>query len=202
MAEKENLLVEGYRFGSYQDAKLAEEEQKKAEYFKEKTAGRSARNLLAVYDKMLDEKIFATPVGWAYLKEVQEELRSLGLSEDMIRPIPMYVTFCHMTGDEIDKTVVRQRIRPSRKKAKTDKFKISLLVNVFFVILVLAMFAITLNSDNPNILNYKKAVVNQYATWEQELSEREERVKEKERQLQIEQEIENKIEEENAVKTQ
>lgn len=202
MADKENLLVDSYRFGSYQDAKLAEEEQKKAEYFKERTAGRNARNLLAVYDKMLDEKVFATPVGWAYLKEVQEELRSLGVSEDMIRSIPMYVTFSHMTGEDIDKTAVRQRIRPSRKKVKTDKFKISLLVNIFLVILVLAMFAITLNSDNPNILNYEKAVVNQYATWEQELTDREERVKEKERQLQIEQDIETKIEEENGVKTQ
>lgn len=186
MADKENLLVDGYRFGSYQDAGLAEEEQKKAEYFKGRVTGRNAKNLLAVYDKILDEKVFQTPVGWEYLKSVQEQLRASGVPEDMIRPIPMYVTFSHMTGDELDRSEVRQRIRPSRKKKKTDKFKISLIINLLLAILVAAMFMITLNSDNPNILNYKKVVVDQYASWEQELSEREQIVKEKERELQIE----------------
>lgn len=186
MADKDNLLVDGYRFGSYQDAGLAEEEQKKIEYFRRRITGRTPQNLLAVYDKILDEKIFQTPLGWEYLKEVQQQLHTSGVPEDMIRPIPMYVTFSHMTGDELDRSEVRQRIRPFRKKKKTDKFKISLIVNVFLAILVVAMFIITLNSDNPNILNYKKVIVDQYASWEQELSEREQAVKEKERELQIE----------------
>ena len=41
MTDKENLLAEGYRFGSYKDAALAAEEKKKVEYFKERTAGRN-----------------------------------------------------------------------------------------------------------------------------------------------------------------
>ena len=60
------------------------------------------------------------------------------------------------------------------------------MINLFLAALVIAMFAITLKSDNPNILNYKNVIVNQYASWEQELSEREQAVREKEQQLQIE----------------
>ena len=189
MADRDNLLVEGYRFGSYQDAGLAEEEARKAAYFREKTVGRSGRNLLTVYDRMLDEKVFQTPIGWEYLKEMQEILRTAGIPEDMIRPIPLYMTFSHVTGEELDKSEVRQRIRPARPKKKADRFRISLVVNIFLAILVFAMFAITMNSDNPNILNYKQNITNQYASWDQELTEREKAVKEKERELQIEAEI-------------
>ena len=39
---------------------------------------------------------------------------------------------------------------------------------------------------NANALNYRKAIQNQYASWEQELTEREKAVKEKEQELQIE----------------
>ncbi len=44
----------------------------------------------------------------------------------------------------------------------------------FWVLLVIAMFAITLTGKNPNILNYERALTDQYnLSWEQELTERE-----------------------------
>ena len=45
------------------------------------------------------------------------------------------------------------------------------------------MFLITIKSDNPNILNYKEAIINEYASWEEELNAREEAIKEKEKEL-------------------
>ena len=45
------------------------------------------------------------------------------------------------------------------------------------------MFIITINGENPNIINYENAVVDKYATWEQELSERETIVRQKEQEL-------------------
>ena len=116
----------------------------------------------------------------------------------MIRPMPMYVTFSHETGEDRENTVVRQRIKPSRKNKTEDKLRISIMANIILVVLVLAMFIITLKSDNPNILNYKKAIINQYASWEQEISEREKAVKEKERELQIEAVIENDVTEDTS----
>jgi hypothetical protein len=51
---------------------------------------------------------------------------------------------------------------------------------------MIAMFSIALNANQPNILNYEKVLTNNYASWEQELTEREQAVKEKERQLNME----------------
>ena len=50
------------------------------------------------------------------------------------------------------------------------------------------MFMITLRSDNPNVLNYERALTDKYASWEQELTERERAVREKELELQVENE--------------
>ena len=43
------------------------------------------------------------------------------------------------------------------------------------------------NSDTPNIVNYRQAVVNEYSEWEQELTKREQAVREAQRKLQAEQ---------------
>ena len=47
------------------------------------------------------------------------------------------------------------------------------------------MFTITIRSDNPNILNYKRVITDKYAQWEQELTERENAVRERERELKL-----------------
>ncbi|MBQ2935525.1 MAG: hypothetical protein IJD96_04720 [Lachnospiraceae bacterium] len=183
MAEKDNLLVNGYRFGSYRDAQIAEEEIKKAKYFETKLTGKTGRSRLAVYNQILDKKVFQTPIGWEYLKYMQEEMQGLGIPEEEIRPIPMYLTFVHEETQATEQPV-RQRIRPSRRNDLMRKYRITLLLNVLLGILVVAMFAITIKSDNPNILNYKNEIVNQYATWEQELTEREDALRKKEQSLQ------------------
>lgn len=181
VAEKTDFYVDGYRFGSLGDAGQAQMEQKKADYFESKLQGKDVQNILAVYNKILDERIFSTPVGWEYLKYLQEKLRASGIQENQIRPIPMYVSFIHDSDEEAG---ARQRINPVRKRDKiADRLKISIIVNILLGILVLAMFAITLNGKNPNILNYRKTIENEYAAWEQELTERENLVRQKEAEL-------------------
>lgn len=181
MAEQNVFCVGGYRFGTMEDAKVAEAELKKALYFEERLNGKSAPNILAVYDKLLDEKIFSTPVGWEYLRRMQEKLRMEGIEEERIRPLPMYVVFAHKEQQE---SSVFDRIRSTRKVSRDKQYlRTSVMLNVFLVILVVAMFIITMTGDNPNILNYKNAITNQYASWEQELTEREQELREKEAEL-------------------
>ena len=186
MTDNNDFFAEGYHFGSLEDAEQARTEKKKAEYFEERLNGKNTKNILAVYDKILDERIFETPVGWEYVKQLQQELRQLGVPEERIRPIPLYVTFAHKEQSTME-ALVRERVKPSRKiSPDRKKLRTSVIVNIFLGVLVVAMFVITLISDNPNILNYKKAIVNQYAAWEQELTEREKLVRQKETELGLE----------------
>lgn len=180
MAEQKDYCVGGYRFAALEDAKEAQVEKIKADYFNAKLQGKNMESMLAVYDKVLDEKIFETPIGWEYLKSLQRQLLRSGAQEEQIRPIPLYLTFSHKEREETERPV-RVRVNPSQKvSAEKRRLQTSVIINILLTILVLAMFAITLNSKNPNILNYRKQILNEYASWEQELSERERAVKEKE----------------------
>lgn len=175
--------VAGYLFMSEEDTKLAGQEQKKIEYLEKHMDYASAENVLRVYAKANAERIFKTPVGYDYLKRMRNYLlESGGFSEEMIPPVALYNTYTMKMRQSY--SPARQHIRPSENK-KAQWPLLSLIANIILVLAVAAMFSITLKSDNPNILNYKKQITNQYASWEQELTERERAVREKEKELNI-----------------
>jgi len=66
-----------------------------------------------------------------------------------------------------------------------QKMRLLRMANFLMVIVLVLLFWITINSDNTNVLNYKKQITNEYATWEEELSEREAAVREKEKELNL-----------------
>lgn len=185
MADQNVFWVDGYQFNSMADVKLAELDKKKAAYFKDKLKGQNPRNILVVYNRMLDEGIFKTPIGWGYLKEIQEYLTDVGINPETIRPITVSQHFEKKKRDSLREL---EREREAARQAETgNRLRLSMCFNVILVILVIAMFIITMQSDNPNILNYKRTITNQYAAWEEELTEREAAVREKEAALDISQ---------------
>ena len=185
MADKNDLIIEGYYFGSFDDAKQANKEIKNAQYLNERVHSMTVTQKKALYDKMLDEKVFNTPVGWEYLKYLRKCIIEEGISEDNLRPIPLYVTFTSKNDDNNLEHIAKMYVKPKKGEIKrlNERIRISLLVNIFLVIIVIAMFAITMNSSSPNIINYKKAIVNEYSEWEQELKDKESELKEREANL-------------------
>ncbi len=182
MSDQSEFFAYGYRFAALDDVKQAQLEHQEQVYFETKLPREDAHKMLAIYDKILDEKIFVTPVGWSFLLKMQEDLRRLNVEEDKIRPIPVYATFTHNPNSE--NSALRQRITtPEKRKEGNAGIRISIFLNVALCILVIAMFLISLNSNNPNILNYKSNLENKYAAWEQELTDRERVVRQKEADL-------------------
>lgn len=103
------------------------------------------------------------------------------IDPERVPEIPLYQSF---SG------VIRERSNPAKNRIQTkdggkDGFKISVILNVLLILAVAAMFTITIRSDNPNILNYKRVITDKYAQWEQELTERENAVRERERELKL-----------------
>ncbi len=181
MEEKTDFYVAGYCFASIEDAKQAQKEEKEASYFESKLRGKEVQNILAAYDNILDEKVFKTPVGWEYLKRLQDKIREMGMEEDYIRPIPMYISYVHDEGEQFN---TRQRVQPIQKKEDgASKLRLSVFFNILLAIMVAVMFMIAVSSENPNILNYETTIINKYASWSQELTERENKVREKEAEL-------------------
>ncbi len=186
MAGRTDWIVEGFQFGTEQDASLAKNEKLRIERLEEKLDYDSPEMVYAVYKKAVVNRVFKTPVGFVFLKKLQRTLKEdLGYEGDM-EEIP--VQGVYSLRESAKPTV--ERVHASRAKPKPTKkvigLRASLFVNVVLLLLIALMFYITMTSSNPTALNYERAVQNKYSEWEKELSERESAVREKERALLME----------------
>ena len=77
----------------------------------------------------------------------------------------------------------QEQKRQEEEAGRKNTLGISILLNFVLAAAVIAMFWIALSSDQPNILNYETAIRNRYASWEQELTQREQDIRKKELEL-------------------
>ena len=180
--------IDGFDFYDVADIDIAENEIKRIKYISEKLSFDNPKGVLAVYDKMISGGIFVTPIGYEYLRTLQDYLyKSDEIDDGDVRDIPIPISYTSAMN-------MRNKVRETKQKddastrtlVKTfrNEYKISIVMNVILIIAVIAMFIITLKADNPNMINYRTAIVNQYSEWQQELEQREAIVREKELQLQ------------------
>jgi hypothetical protein len=173
MADKNvNLEIDGFVFCSRHDALIAENELKGVEYLKKKTNRKNPRAVLVVYNKVVSEGLFHTPIGISYLRELQKFLiESEDIDNNSIADIPV-----EPLGDGISKRNMVDKIThmfSNSRKAYRERLKLAIITNVILVIVIIAMFVISITGNNVNILNYEEKIVDKYAAWEQELTERE-----------------------------
>ena len=183
MADQEKLSVGGYHFLTRKDARLAEEELKKIEYLETRIDYSRPESILLVYEKTIHERLFRTPPGIDYLKKQREFLLSQPtIPAEKVPDIEIYTTFSGEPGESGRQA--KKRVRTAGEKDRMKYFfRISIILNVLLVLAVMAMFGIALKSDNPNVLNYERVITNRYAEWEQNLTERERAVREREKEL-------------------
>ena len=182
LKQEQSYIVGGFSFTSENEAEKAKKEREGIRYIKEKTNMNNPEMVLRIYNKMIREKMFETAVGYAYLFDLQEYLRTNPyIKDEDILPIEVI----HPTlkeGLKEEKQKHKEQMQEMKKKAakstETDKalksrYQLSLLLNLILVISVVFMFIISATSNHPNILNYEEELINRYSSWEQELTERE-----------------------------
>lgn len=176
-------VIDGYRFTSDEDAKMASEELQRVNYISEKLNENDPKSILLVYNKSIQSGIFTTPVGIDFLKSVQTYLKkNPQIDNSEIADIPISISYA-------DALILRQNKRYDslnvKEKSYKNQYRFSVIFNVILILMVIAMFVIALKADNPNMLNYKTAILNEYSEWDQELKEREQIIREKESELGI-----------------
>lgn len=185
MADK---IIDGFMFSDSADVSIVEEEIARIKYLSEKMDMSNAEGVLAVYDKLIQGGIFVTPIGYEYLRTLQNYLyKHPEIPDDAVRSIPVAISYSQAIGRRnAERDEKMEAPRRTLRKTFRNEYKISLIANLVLIVLVIAMFVITLKAENPNMLNYRTAIVNQYAEWEQDLSEREATIRQKEAELNIE----------------
>ena len=188
--------INGYDFQNEDDMDIAREELNKIQFISEKLTD-DPEAVLAVYNKMLDSKIFITPIGVEYLRQLQGYLlRSPQIEDSRVKDVPVLISYqeaLHYKDLEqaLKEKTMPQPVKtiPTKEEPETDtsklqrRFRFSIATIVVLVVMVAAMFVIALNSNTPNIINYRTAIENEYAQWAQELAEKEEQLRERENAL-------------------
>ena len=177
------LVVGGFRYGTVADAETARMEEKKIVTLESHLDYHNPQSVLLVYNKAIENKVFLTPLGMAYLHRMQVQLAKCGVPKEKIRPIPLYGTFSNKTenNSSIRKSIAARGVKIEYK----GRFIASICINILFAAALAAMVYLSFRSEVPTIVNYRRTVVDEYSEWEQELSEREKAVREAERALDL-----------------
>lgn len=174
------IVIEGYSFTDENMAKQARTEAEGVRYVKARTDMSKPDQVFNVYHKLLQQRMFQTPVGYAYLKELQEYLKTIpGIRNEDIRPIPIAD---HLVVSDTRGISDRWSRRLEKEQ---NKLRMSMVANFAFVVSILLMFLITATSGQTTILNYEKKIQDRYAQWEQQLTQREKAIREEEQELEL-----------------
>lgn len=197
--DKNQVEIDGFLFSDPAEIAQAKKEMEGIRYLRTKLDRDNPEQVLLVYNQAVDQQLFATPVGYYFLKELQDFLITIPFIKDedihritiTERMTETFEKSRKKTVQEKKKQAVKQyederKLREKKIQAKNTDYKAKFAVALVFVFLLLAMvigmFTITfLSKDNVTILNYENELINKYEEWEKDLEERERVLEERER---------------------
>ena len=177
---QETYEAGGFVFRTKKEAELAQREIEGTKYLRQKLDMENPNAVFSIYQNLIEQDLFETPVGYCFLKELRDYLLMIpAISNEEVLAIPIRYP---QTEEEEKKQKKEQKKEEQRKerqkekeKAKNRKEQKKEGKNYK------GLLAAT--SDNVNILNYENKLIDKYSSWEQELEEREQAVKEQEQEL-------------------
>ena len=188
MSEKKNgIMINGFCFENEEEAAQAKKEADGVRYLREKINTDAPESVLGIYNKMVQQRLFETAVGYTYLGELQEYLKSIPfIDAEAILPIPVQ----HPVLEES----IQKKRRAERKTTPETQIQVqnfdfrkryqaALYVCLVLFLCIVGMFAVSISSSSPTILNYETKLIDRYEQWERELEEREAALKEREKEL-------------------
>lgn len=197
---QETYEAGGFVFRTKKEAELAQREIEGTKYLRQKLDMENPNAVFSIYQNLIEQDLFETPVGYCFLKELRDYLLMIpAISNEEVLAIPIRYP---QTEEEEKKQKKEQKKEEQRKERQREKEKAKnkkeqkkegknykgrcqffMVTSLILLISVVSMLLLAATSDNVNILNYENKLIDQYSSWEQELEEREQAVKEQEQAL-------------------
>lgn len=197
---QETYEAGGFVFRTKKEAELAQREIEGTKYLRQKLDMENPNAVFSIYQNLIEQDLFETPVGYCFLKELRDYLLMIPvISNEEVLAIPIRYP---QTEEEEKKQKKEQKKEEQRKERQKEKEKAKnkkeqkkegknykgrcqffMVTSLILLISVVSMMLLAATSDNVNILNYENKLIDKYSSWEQELEEREQAVKEQEQAL-------------------
>ena len=167
-----NFTFQGHTFDDEKSLIAAKKEAEAIEYLRSKTDFNNMNNLRKLYDRILDRNMMETVVGIEFLKEIRGTLINSGMfKENQLRPVPLLPEVKKLKKRKEIQKRSREMTLLERSERKNTRLKI---ICFFLIVLVIGMFAISLTGTrSPWALRYEEQLLDKYASWADELQEKE-----------------------------
>lgn len=184
--EKE-FVVNGYSFETQEEYEKALEEKKSIERLMKKVNLNKGELLVALYSGLITQNKLSTVIGLEYLCRLRDIIINKKYAKTSELPPIQTANFKTERAVGYKLADTTQKLQAERQQTLKYKERVRTLfiVNIALVIVIGVMMYIATTSNNVNIINYEHKLVDKYAAWETQLTEREQRVKEAEKRLGI-----------------
>ncbi len=156
----------GYTFYSEEEYNEAKKENETIEYIKSRTDLSHTETVIGLYNKLIDRNVISTVIGLDFLKR----LRGLALKDEMtseskLRDLPEISVSKKKKDKERAKLTKVQRLQRENLGLK--------IVVIGLVAIIIGMFVIVLTGKSSPLKSvYEEQIINKYAGWQQELTEK------------------------------
>lgn len=183
--------VGGFLFKTEEEAELAKRELEGVKFIKQKTDLKNPATVLQVYQNLIRQDLFETPIGYCFLKELRDYLLMIPAvrNEEVAAITIRYPEHGEEKKRQKKEHQTREKAKSKDKKEHREKnadYKTRchffMITTLILAISVATMMVLAGTSDHINILNYENKIIDKYSAWEQELEEREQQLKELEEQ--------------------
>lgn len=181
-----SYIVDTYAFETPTMIEEAKKEEEAIAYIREHTDIANVKNAVSLYRKFNEKPSFHTEIGLGFMRELFEIIAASGTIERKNIP-PIKVESYNPFRIEPAMDPEEEGKRNTKAEQALQQVKVRhrnlWIVNAFLIIIIVGMFYVTMTADYSYISDYETKLLDKYASWEEDLTEREKLVQEKEQSL-------------------
>ena len=196
MAEGKKYILDGYRFNDSDSFEQAKREFNKIAEIKSEKDFKDEEKLRKIYDSLVESEEFTTPIGIGFLREAQKRLVKNPEQRKTMKAIPYYSNIKEETKSDNSPEVLKSKGIPENAEEAEEKetdnslvlinnFKLKLrnyrIISAFMVVMILVPFGVLAYDKIFSGNASEQALINEYASWKEELTKKEQELNEREK---------------------
>ena len=175
-----DFIVGGYRFSTESEYKDAIEEYESIEYLRKNTNLTNSKSVQKLYIKLVEKDTFHTIIGISFLREL------MNILEEEKITLPDELSSIHVPSQSKSNneyTKLNSEHYKLLAERAAVKVRNSRIINIFLALTIIVMIVIALFSDRTMYTKFENETLNRYASWEEELNERQDALDQREKDL-------------------
>lgn len=169
MEKGTTYTYQGFTFKSEAEWKEAKKEAEVVSYIRSQADLSNVKTAVKLYNRLVEKGTLVTALGISFLQELRSRILDSGMvAESSLRPLPEPAKVPQSPEKKVS-TKEQKMIRFYKERSKTLAFAVAVLS-----VVIVILFAIRLFGTASPFTDYEQKVLDEYAGWKEELSQKEE----------------------------